>query len=104
MKNFTPILIKLLGDPNFKIALISLKIIEEILKITNVKLQVLVPQIVDKLSDGKIALRQNVSKLIRNEYLQKGDPIWIDNLLENLRKTANTNTRQEILNILTKLY
>ena len=51
------------------------------------------PQIVDKLSDGKIALRQNVSKLIRNEYLQKGDPIWIDNLLENLRKTANTNTR-----------
>ena len=30
-KTFLPILIKLLADPNFKVALISLKIIEEIL-------------------------------------------------------------------------
>jgi hypothetical protein len=27
-KNFLPVLIKLLGDPNFKVALIALKIIE----------------------------------------------------------------------------
>lgn len=30
-KNFLPVLIKLLGDPNFKVALIALKIIEEII-------------------------------------------------------------------------
>lgn len=30
-KNFLPVLIKLLGDPNFKVALIALKIIEEVI-------------------------------------------------------------------------
>ena len=66
MKIFVPILIKLLADPNFKIAFISLKIIEEILKIPKIKLDVIVPQVLEKLNDSKIALRQNVSKLIRN--------------------------------------
>ncbi len=45
MKNFVPILIRLLADTNFKIAFISLKIIEEILKIPMVKLEVIVPQV-----------------------------------------------------------
>ena len=66
MKIFVPILIKLLADPNFKIAFISLKIVEEILKIPKIKLDVIVPQVLEKLNDSKIALRQNVSKLIRN--------------------------------------
>lgn len=35
---FVPILIKLLADANFKIAFISLKIIEDILKIPKIKL------------------------------------------------------------------
>jgi hypothetical protein len=35
----------------------------------SIKIQVIIPQIVDRLSDGKIALRQNVSKLIRHEFL-----------------------------------
>ena len=64
-KTFLPILIKLLADSNFKIALISLKIIEEILDLSTVNYLSLVPQLVDKISDGKVALRQNISKLIR---------------------------------------
>jgi hypothetical protein len=38
MKNLLPILIRLLGDANFKIALIALKIIEDIIKIPEVNL------------------------------------------------------------------
>lgn len=64
-KTFLPILIKLLADPNFKVALISLKIIEDILHLESVNYMSLVPQLVDKISDGKVALRQNISKLIR---------------------------------------
>ena len=65
-KNFLHTLIRLLADPNFKVALTSLKIIEEILKFDTINLSVVIPQLVDKISDGKIALRQNISKLIRN--------------------------------------
>ena len=65
VKNFLPILIKMLADPNFKVALISLKIIEEILDVESVNYATLIPQLVDKISDGKVALRQNISKLIR---------------------------------------
>lgn len=65
MKNIVPILTKLLGDQNFKIAFISLKVIEEILKLPEINIDPIVPQILDKLNDNKIALRQNVSKLIR---------------------------------------
>lgn len=65
-KNFLPTLIRLLADPNFKVALTSLKIIEEILKFDTINLSIVIPQLVDKISDGKIALRQNISKLIRN--------------------------------------
>jgi hypothetical protein len=66
MKNFVPILVKLLADANFKIALISLKIIEDILKLPLVHLESIVPQVIDKLNDNKVGLRQNVSKLIRS--------------------------------------
>jgi hypothetical protein len=69
MKSILPILIKLLGDVNFKIALIALKILEDILRIADISLDVLAPQVVEKLSDNKVALRQNISKLIKSEYL-----------------------------------
>jgi hypothetical protein len=62
-------LIKLLGDANFKVALVSLKILEDILHTPNIALEHLVPQLVEKLNDNKVALRQNISKLIKNEYL-----------------------------------
>lgn len=65
-KTFLPTLIKLLADSNFKVALISLKIIEDILKIETISTSSIIPQLVDKITDGKIALRQNISKLIRN--------------------------------------
>jgi len=69
MKTFVPMLIKLLGDANFKVALVSLKILEDILHIPQIVLEQLVPQLVEKLNDNKVALRQNISKLIRNEYI-----------------------------------
>lgn len=65
-KTFLPTLIRLLADSNFKVALIALKIIEEVLKIETVNTSSIIPQLVDKITDGKIALRQNISKLIRN--------------------------------------
>jgi hypothetical protein len=37
----------------------------------------IVPQIVEKITDGKIALRQNVSKLIRSEYSRTGNKLWL---------------------------
>ena len=52
-----------------------------ILKIEDIKLESIVPQIIEKLNDNKIALRQNVSKLIRSEYLSIGDNVWIDLIL-----------------------
>jgi hypothetical protein len=68
-KNILPVLIRLLGDANFKIALIALKIVEEILRIPSINIEGLAPQLVDKLADNKVALRQNISKLIKNEYV-----------------------------------
>ena len=69
MKNIVPALLKLLSDTNFKIAFMALKVVEELLTMSMVTLDQLVPQIIDRLSDNKVALRQNVSKLIRNQYL-----------------------------------
>lgn len=46
MKNLLPILIRLLGDANFKVALIALKVLEDILRIPDISLEVLVPQVV----------------------------------------------------------
>ena len=63
-----------------------------------------VPQIVDKLGDNKVALRQNISKLIKKEYLASQKPVWIDQLLTQVKKSANANVKEEILNILFKLY
>ena len=45
-KTFLHILIKLLADPNFKVALIALKIIEEILDLDSINYSSLVPQLV----------------------------------------------------------
>lgn len=38
MKNILPIMVRLMGDANFKIALIALKIIEDIIKIPSINL------------------------------------------------------------------
>ena len=64
----------------------------------------IIPQIVDKLNDSKVALRQNISKLIKAEYLQTKQPIWIDSILLHIKKSANANIKEEVLNILHKLY
>lgn len=103
-KTFMPTLVKLLTDPNFKVALISLKIIEEILQFPSTNLTGLVPHLVDKLSDSKIALRQNMSKLIRSEYSRTKERIWIDNLLSQIKKSPNSSIKEEILTILIRMY
>jgi hypothetical protein len=64
------------------------------LRIADVSLDVLAPQVVDKLSDNKVALRQNISKLIKSEYLLTKEPIWIDNLLLQIKKTSNSNVKE----------
>jgi hypothetical protein len=66
VKVYIPTLVKLLGDGNFKVALISLKIIEELLVMPGMSLELIVPHLAERLSDNKIALRQNISKLIRS--------------------------------------
>ena len=53
-----------------------------------------VPQIVDKLGDNKVALRQNISKLIKKEYLNSQKPVWIDQLLAQVKKSANANVKE----------
>lgn len=92
-KVYIPTLVKLLGDGNFKVALISLKIIEELLKMPGIGLEMIVPHLVERLSDNKIALRQNISKLIRNEYLKTKQAIWIESLLGQLKKSTHSNTK-----------
>lgn len=42
-----------------------------------ISLDIIVPHLVERLSDNKIALRQNISKMIRNEYLKTKKSIWI---------------------------
>lgn len=72
--------------------------------IPNIALEQIVPQVVDKLSDNKVALRQNISKLIKAEYGKTKLPIWLDTLLLHIKKNANANIKEEVLNILHKFY
>ena len=87
-------LIKLLGDMNFKVAMTALKLIEEILRTPGLMIDNVVPQIVDKLGDNKVALRQNISKLIKKEYISTQKAVWIDNLLTQVRKNTNANVKE----------
>ena len=45
IKVYIPTLVKLLGDGNFKVALISLKIIEELLLMPGISLELIVPHL-----------------------------------------------------------
>jgi hypothetical protein len=47
---------------------------------------------VDKITDGKIALRQNISKLIRNEFYRTGNKQWVGELLNQLKKSPPPNS------------
>ena len=104
MKSFVPILITLLTDTNFKVAVVALKILQEILHTPGINIEQLVPQIVEKLNDNKVALRQNISKLIKNEYSQTKLPIWLDCLLLHIKKSSNANIKEQVLNIFHKVY
>lgn len=46
--------------------------------------------LIDKLADSKIAIRQNVARIIRNQFSRTQNSAWIDNLLQALRR-PNTN-------------
>jgi len=70
----------------------------------NINMEQIVPSLTERLSDNKIALRQNISKLIKTEYLKAKHPIWMESLLNQLKKSTNSNTKEEILSILSKLY
>jgi hypothetical protein len=52
------------------VALIALKILEEILLMPGINVDLIAPHLIEKLSDNKIALRQNISKLIRSEFIR----------------------------------
>jgi hypothetical protein len=103
-KYFVPVLIRLLGDSNFKVALVALKMLEDILRTPHIGLEQIVPQVVEKLNDNKVALRQNISKLIRTEYLASKHPIWLDSLLLQIKKSAHANIKEEVLGILHRVY
>lgn len=63
-----PAVIKLLSDQNFKLVLVALKILENILESSYFRPEqadILVQALIDKLADPKISVRQNVFKLIR---------------------------------------
>lgn len=94
MKSLLPILLKMLGDSNFKISLSSMKMIEEIFQNTSLNLEVFYGSLIEKLADSKIAIRQNVAKVIRNQFTRNRSAAWIDNLLMALKKqTANGNLK-----------
>ena len=88
-----PPLLKLLSDQNFKIFTITLKVLEDLFKIESVPLEAIVPQVVEKLGDGKLSLRQGVARLIRAEYMREYNPIWLDGLLDLLKKTTNASLK-----------
>lgn len=54
----------------------------------------IVPHLAERLSDNKIALRQNISKLIRSEYLKTKHSIWVESLLSQLKKSTHSNTKE----------
>ena len=65
-KTLFPILLRLLTDQNFKIASITLKVFDEFLRIPSLNLENIAPQVVEKLGDGKVVLRQGIARLIRS--------------------------------------
>lgn len=94
LKSLLPILLKMLGDSNFKISLASMKMIEEIFQNAALNLEVFYGSLIEKLADSKIAIRQNVAKVIKNQFMRDKSAAWIDNLLMALKKpTANGNLK-----------
>lgn len=97
-------MLRLLGDGNFKVALGGLKLIEEVLHNPQVALEAIAPQLVERLGDNKVTLRQNIAKLVRSEYQASQQAIWIDQMLLQLKRQGGMHVREEVLNILSKLY
>ena len=76
------------------------------MKIEIINTTSIIPQIVDKITDGKVALRQNISKLIRSEFHRTYSKQWIIELLNQLKKSPspNSNIKEEIVNNLSKIF
>lgn len=86
---------KMLGDPNFKISLASMKMVEEIFSNPSINLDMFLGNLIEKLADSKIAIRQNVARIIRNQFSRTQNSAWIDNLLQALRKPTTNNNAKE---------
>jgi hypothetical protein len=84
----------MLGDANFKISLASMKMVEEIFENTAINLDTFMGSLIEKLSDPKIAIRQNVARIIRGQFSKTRNPAWIDNMLQAIKRpNANNNTK-----------
>ena len=51
--------------------------IEDLFEMEIIQVNQIAKQMINKLNDPKISLRQNVSRLIFNEYMRKHDKRWI---------------------------
>ena len=69
--------VKVFDDNNFKISVLGLKMIEDLFEMEIIQVNQIAKQMINKLNDPKISLRQNVSRLIFNEYMRKHDKRWI---------------------------
>jgi len=85
----------MLGDPNFKISLASMKMVEEIFSNTNINLDMFQGSLIERLADSKIAIRQNVARIIRSQFTRTRNSAWMDNLLQVLRKPGTNNNAKE---------
>jgi hypothetical protein len=98
-----PTIVKLLSDQNFKLVLVGLKILENILESTYFRPELsdgLIPSLIEKLSDPKISVRQNVFKLIKILMRTTDRNIWIDNAIGVLVKGSNQFQKDELFNLL----
>ena len=100
--SFIQYLISLLNDNNYKIVITCLKIINRLLKsytLTSHSVQPLVPELIEKLGDNKVNIRQLAMVGLR---LLGGilDPLSLLNKALNYLNSPKWHTREEILNFI----
>lgn len=87
-----PFIVRLLSDQNFKLVLVGLKILENILESSYFRHEqsdTLIPALLDKLADAKISVRQNVFKLIKILLRSTDRNVWIESAIAMLLKGSN---------------
>lgn len=108
LHSFLQLLLRLLGDSNFKICLTTVNLLSKLLifKETRSKstLESLYPRLLEKLGDSKIAIRQASIRIIKELFessssQQLPTAFWLDFLMPGF-DSPNQHLREETLNLL----